>query len=420
MPAARQRQFGAVPPRSAGCVDLIGSVGERLDGKRAAIADEIVDRLRPEIREFVTHPSVADEFLPATIDCLTLVHAMARSWSDPHNVPPPESAIRWARGLVGHGLPSIVLLRTFRLGQAVYQDLWYEELRQSSAPPELLLEAVHVAGVFVSVWVDAITQSLLEAYEDEREVQMRGAGAIRAEALRRVLDGSLRDERAASLRLAYELGRTHQALVLWTARSASDSEQDWTDWSGRVVEVLASRGKPLVVESSPGFVLGCVSGRASAEEVARFAASALGTPVRIALGTPHAGLDGLRRTVGEARRAQRVAALLLPDRPIVGFDEAEVLDLLTRDLDAARSFVHRVLGQLAGADETAERLRATLAAYHDRGMSYAAAGRRLGIHENSVASRLRRASELGDGLDVSSWEVRAAVALAALIRPETS
>jgi DNA-binding PucR family transcriptional regulator len=420
MSPAPLRQLGTVPPRSAGCVDLIGSVGERLDDRRAAIADEIVDRLRPEIPEFVAHPSVADEFLPAVVDCLTLVHAMARSWSDPHNVPPPESAIRWARRLVGHGLPSLVLLRAFRLGQAAYQDLWFEELQRSSAPPELLLEALQVAGVFVSVWVDAITQSLLAAYEDERDLQMRGAGAIRAEALRRVLDGSLRDERVASLRLAYELGRTHQALVLWTGRSPGDSEQDWIDWSGRVVEVLSARGKPLVVESSPGFVLGCVSGRASAEEVAQVAASALGTPVRTALGGPHAGLEGLRRTVGEARRVQRVAALLLPDRPIVRFDEVEVLDLLTRDLDAARSFVHRVLGRLVDPDETAERLRATLAAYHDQGMNYASAGRRLGIHENSVASRLRRASELGGGLDVSSWEVRAAVALAPLIEPDNS
>ena len=65
------------------------------------------------------------------------------------------------------------------------------------------------------------------------------------------------------------------------------------------------------------------------------------------------------------------------------------LALLTRDVEQAQEFAQRVLGPLAGDDLRARTLAGTLFVVLEEHGSPRRAGRRLGVHENTVAKRLR-------------------------------
>ena len=73
------------------------------------------------------------------------------------------------------------------------------------------------------------------------------------------------------------------------------------------------------------------------------------------------------------------------------------LALLTRDVEQAQEFAQRVLGPLAGDDRRARTLAGTLFVVLEEHGSPRRAGRRLGLHENTVAKRLRAIDALLDG-----------------------
>jgi DNA-binding PucR family transcriptional regulator len=126
--------------------------------------------------------------------------------------------------------------------------------------------------------------------------------------------------------------------------------------------------------------------------------AALGAATRhiwVATGTWSEGCAGLRRTHEDALQARRVArdgerapGTLTP------YGEVAIASLLGSDLHRARRFVQETLGPLAASDESATRLRETLAAFLEGGSSHVAAARRLHVHQNTVAYRVRRAEEL--------------------------
>jgi len=93
--------------------------------------------------------------------------------------------------------------------------------------------------------------------------------------------------------------------------------------------------------------------------------------------------------------------------------------LLTHDLDEARRFVHSEIGPLMEDSDASRRMAATLEVFLQEESSFVRAARRLGIHENTVAYRVRRAEELlGRRASDRQLELRAALRLAAFVRGE--
>lgn len=412
--------LGGIPERSAACAELMASIAEALEDRGDELVVELVDMIASQLEEFTSRPELAEEFLAAARDSLRLINVMARSWSDPHAFPPPEAAEVWARSLVHRDVRLHVLLRVYRLGQAGYQDVWHEELRASGATPELVLEATRAISAFSFVWIDAILRPLIEAYEEERDRLMRGAGAARVEALRAILDGTLDDEGLASTRLSYELHRSHQAFVLWCEPTAGALEQTWVDRVTEAVETASAAGSrrthPFVVRTSTWSVVGCASAPArSGPELTSILSFLRGTRTRAAVGRCRSGLEGFRRSVTEAERARRVVRLLGRGDAVTAFEDVEVIDLLTRDPEAARAFAAETLGGLASGDPGTRRLLDTLRCFYEEGQSFARTARRLDLHENSISYRVHRAGELAGGADLSSWALRAAVELAPLL-----
>lgn len=135
-------------------------------------------------------------------------------------------------------------------------------------------------------------------------------------------------------------------------------------------------------------------------------------------GMQASGPDGFRRSHAEAMDARRVARLSgRRAGSTVSWSGAAVAALGSTDLERARAFVLDELGGLVDDGDDARRLAATLRVFLEEGMSPRAAARRLGIHENTVANRLRSIEErLGHPVRPRMTELLVALRLAPLVR----
>lgn len=410
--------LGEVPRRSAACEALITAVAVRLEPRVEEIAERLIDRVVDEMDLPPQDEDLREDLLAAARGSVALITVMARSWSDPHIVPAPSDALTWARGLVARGLPIDALLRVYRIGQSGYHALWHEELVASGEDPEVVLESLNATSAFIFTWIDAISVPLVEAYEDERLRRLRGSDAVRAETVAAILAGETMDVAAAGARLGYDLAREHVGLIAWVAPDAPDAARDGLEaLVGAVARVVApAGGRPLVLRDGARAVTAWIA-RPEAEIPADEPASlARGAGARLALGTPATGIEGFAATHDQAQRARRVGRLLRRSSPVLRYADVAILDLLTRDVAQARAVARETLGPLAADEDGARRLLATLRVYLQEGESFARTARRLGVHENTVSYRVRRAFELAG--DDRGQALRVAVDLAPLLRTD--
>jgi DNA-binding PucR family transcriptional regulator len=78
---------------------------------------------------------------------------------------------------------------------------------------------------------------------------------------------------------------------------------------------------------------------------------------------------------------------------VTHYGEVALEALAAGDPDEARAFVVRELRGLEGDDARARRLRETLRAWFAAGQNAAATAAALGVHEQTVAARLRAVEE---------------------------
>jgi DNA-binding PucR family transcriptional regulator len=117
--------------------------------------------------------------------------------------------------------------------------------------------------------------------------------------------------------------------------------------------------------------------------------------VLAASGSPGHGVPGFRRSCREALYARRVAQLTRR-RPgsATSYDDVALASLASVDVEQAQGFVTRELGPLAESSDHSRRLSATLRVYLEENLSPLRASQRLGVHENTIANRIRAAQEL--------------------------
>nr|WP_246344941.1 helix-turn-helix domain-containing protein [Conexibacter arvalis] len=264
-------------------------------------------------------------------------------------------------------------------------------------------------------WVDVLSERVVELHEQERRAWARSGEAVRADTIRDLLDGAPVDLRLAESRLGYPLARTHRCVVGW-CEAGGEQQPDHGRLAADVAAALGARRSVSfavdretvavwAIEAEEGSGAGAGGGRgsgggrgprggATGDPLAAVAADG----VSIAVGRAHAGLDGFRWAHREAMHARRVA--LLERRPpgaVVRYEQVALQALASADPEHARRFVAWQLGPLAGGDPASRVLAETVRSYllHESNLRAAAAD--LGIHHNTVANRLRRASELLGG-----------------------
>ena len=308
----------------------------------------------PDLRELAQASTAAN---------LQLVLELARRDAPALPVEATPQAVAYARELARRNIPIAELARGYRVAQHLLWRFGVRALRarlsedDAAAAIEAYTEATFATG-------DALIGSALDHYAAERDRWVRSADALRRATVQDLLDGECSDAGVASGRLRYELRREHVAFVVWEADEAT---------------ALAVGGRgALVVPFGPGVIAGwCAPSALNADGA------------RIAVGRPGSGIAGFRRSHVEAMEARRVARLGGLDG-VVRYADVALVALLTKDLEQARAFAERTLGRLAEESRLAETVLCLLEAQG----SPRHAAQRLGIHENTVAKRVRAAEEI--------------------------
>lgn len=375
------------------------------------IADGMYDALAARIPVAQADPELA---ALTRASCISNVETILRMLED--DVPAsaaeaPRTALEHARLMAQRGAEVDDTLRFYRLGMGYFVRLWATGLRETSIPAERLLDGLEGTTAFMVEYIDIVSSRVSAEHLAERERRQRRAVVIRADVVRALLDGEPLEIPAAERTLHHRLGGEQLAFLCWSARPTSQLERA----AGRIAAAAGSE-RPLLVLDGPQALGGWIAlGDGVGVDRAALAAALDAVPgVSAAFGSVGRGVAGFRTSRREAERARRVAELVGPDAPgCVHFADVALLDLLSRDLEAAAAFVRAELGDLAAPDPAVRELRHTLLAVVGPRGGVARAARDGALHRNTVLHRVRRAEALrGRSADERPAELHAALLLA--------
>lgn len=379
----------------------LARVSEELLAGRDELADELVGAITRRVPEYAEFDG--PELWEAVRDsCLANLEiglvAIAGDRRVPEQVPADirELALVTAR----LGLPLGALLRTYRIAHAVVWERMFELLECEAIDAPARREAVAAASAYLFDHVDRISAMITEDYTAERERLLRSREQRRTQLVRDVLDGADPDPAAAAGTLDYDLRLNHLALVV----SAPDPEA--------VVRSLAQAldaPHRLVIVLTADTAWGWLGRTREFKLPERLPAV---EEARISFGEPAAGVEGFRTSHRQSRDAHRVALRAGPRDQPVRYDDVALETLAAGDEGRAAVFVARELRGIDGTDARSRRLRATLRAYFAAGQNASSAAAMLGVHEHTVAYRLRTVeAALGRPVNARRAELETALRL---------
>lgn len=407
----------APPAASRGEIEVIvETLSHELDEIAATLADTVHEHLS-ELEE-----DMRPWTLQAARSNLGVIVTMMREGDDPGSALPPPEAIGYAKEYVVRGLELSLMQRAYRTAQGIFGGIILERLRAATDDADHLAEAMAYFNAWIFAWVEAIERRLTDVYMSEHEQWVRGAAAVRAAEVRALLGGGgAVDAAVVSLRLGYELDRFHVGFVVWSEEAGErpgDTGGLFAEMERAAAAVAKSLGAGAPLTVAEGRHLACWAGRRSEPELSRLRLPrTVAHGLSVAAGTPAPGVEGFVLSHHEALLARRVAQLRGDaDGAVATYPDLALEALLAEDPEAARRFAARELGPLAAGDDATVRFASTVAIFLEEGSSFVRAGRRLGIHANTVAYRVRRAeSLLGRPLTERQLELRVALRLARLL-----
>jgi len=394
---SRRGSAAEVPLRIA-----LEELGVALDARAPEIHDAVRMRLAREVPELraLDDPELVQacrHTIAANVHA-GLAHLRADA-DEPEDV--PIDARHLARLWAQRGVPPQLLLRCHAVAQTAAWDAVVDAIEDADPPPALRGPLLRRASHIVFGYVNGAARHVLDAYEAER-TEAGSPELRRLRLIERVLAGE--DDRGFGL--GYDLTAQHLGFVAWGRGAAAFPE--------RLRERTERR--LLVVRPTDRTVWGWAGGRdeLSPAEQRAFAQTPEQDQVAVAFGALGRGVAGFRATFEQARQAQRVA--VSSGRCLVFFRDVALEALAGRDADSARSFVAAELGPLAGDDPKSVQLRETLRAYFVASGNAAACAAALGVHDQTVAYRLRRIEErLGHSVASRRPELEVALRLAPVV-----
>jgi hypothetical protein len=279
-----------------------------------------------------------------------------------------------------------IVLRGYRVGIMELWQIWSRYLASQVDDADELYTLQAASTSFMLTYIDRVSSELHEQWTSVRRRHRRGDGAVPDDLVRAALFGPVG---GADLSLiGYSLERMHLAVAL---------DPGFED--GMVAQLvsrlaLEACAQSCVMHLDEGWVMWLALERALDEKVNERVTSLLaragGT---VGVSDVGAGEGGFRSAYREALDARRVGLLRRSEGVTLHHDVA-LLAVLCADTERARALAQAELGPLATGDDGAERLRETLRAYLACGENQQAAAHRLGVHQKTVAYRLRQAEGL--------------------------
>jgi len=373
----------------------------RLDDKRPEITRSVQELLVSEISEISADGELLQLVYDSSEGNLDTLFTAIRHGIAIEQIEPPTAALAHARRLAQRGVEANALVRTYRLGHQWLVNMVLDEIRAAELSAQLGLDVFQQISSTSFRYIDTMSRHVLAAYQNERDRWLANQHRARALRVREVLDGGETDIDAASDAIRYPLRRIHLALILWCDESVDGNELLVMErFAAELATALDARERPLFIGADrvTGWAWIPVPSDAAAHAVTRLREFANARPDApcIATGNPLPGVDGFRRTHRQAltTRAVMTAAGSQPPAVTVHGDPGLVVAAqFGADLEHARTWVGDVLGPLASATDSDERMRETLREFLHAGSSFKVAADELHLHVNSVKYRVQRAVE---------------------------
>jgi hypothetical protein len=374
------------------------------------IAAEILGQARLEMPDLVDDPDGWDALYTALHEgSRTLADSLERG-GDPQSIDLPPVALVFVRETARRGVPLLPLMRIYRFVRSVLLADGIAWLTELAHERDALGAAAELYSIWLLGYLDRAQTIAEDTYASERDRWLRSSEASSADTIQAILSGRQNDEALASQRLRHDLRLNHVAVVAW----GDDAAQ--LDAALTALGPRAGADAVLLHPLGQSIRIAWISRRRPFEEEEL---ETLATArVLLALGTARPGIEGFRRSHQQALEARRVAGLAgRRAGSVTRYGAVALAALATADLDQARAFVNAQLRALGGGDDVALRLAATLRAYLDENASPTRTAKRLGIHENTVANRVRQAERLlGRPVSEQRLELHVALSLAPLVR----
>jgi hypothetical protein len=252
-------------------------------------------------------------------------------------------------------------------------------------------------------WIDPDDSDLKKAGEDSGLMLEDGEIFSGATASRRrflLFSRLLAGDSTAALPLGVDLNLHHLGLIAWGVRGADSARQ-----------LAALLARPLLIVPAPenswwGWICGVRSLTDQEESLVESFSPAFGA--NLAVGLEAHGEAGFRATHRQAQRARWVARHT--NRLYAFFPAVAVEALAALGEEDARAFISYELRGIDDDSHKSQQFRDTIAAYFAAGHNAASAAAALGIHQQTVANRLRLA-ERRLGHSVTSRQVELELAL---------
>jgi DNA-binding PucR family transcriptional regulator len=389
------RQDGAAAAEAA------ATIVDRLYDKLGDITGDIQQLVVTEISELRGDAQLLQLLRDTVATSVEVFFSSIRHDIPVKHLEPPTPALEYARRLAQREVSVNALVRGYRLGHRAALRVVIDEIRAAQLDPALDLAVYDRMERTSFEYIDQISQQVVTSYQDERDHWLANRTTMRAPQIRELLAGGEVDVDAMTNVLGYPLNRTHLAAVVWYPEShehaGSPSMERFVHQLGESLGAQKS-ALFLAVDRLTGWGWIPLSAGAAADAVARvraFAENVTDGPW-MAVGQPLPGIAGFRRSHQQAQDARTVAiASGATTRRVTAASDSglAVAALVGTDVEAASVLVGEVLGPLASATDSDERLRETLRVFLRTGSSYTAAADELHLHHNSVKYRVQRAVE---------------------------
>jgi GGDEF-like domain/PucR C-terminal helix-turn-helix domain len=378
----------------------VGAVAARLGDRLPEVISGIAELTRDEIEDLRDAALIELQYAAVESNVTTVLHAL-RCNIAVARVEAPAAALEHARRLAQRDVPVKTLVRAYRLGQRRMTELVFAELQtiEMTEPDRIAVVEQIMATMFS--YVDAVSEQVVAAYEEEREQWATTHNSIRVMRVREILAARTPiDADAATTAIRYPLRWHHLALVMWYPTEVDADEL------ARLQGLVHELGAPTNTSGAALFIptdrtsgwawLPYRSAPADAVESVRRRLLQRRHGPNVAIGTPGAGVAGFRQSHQWAQAARVVAAARRDRAPqvIAATDPGlAAAALIGGDLDTARAWVTDVLGGLAADTANDARLRKTLRTFLGCGSSHKAAAHELAVHPSTVKYRIRCAVE---------------------------
>jgi hypothetical protein len=275
-----------------------------------------------------------------------------------------------------------LLLSAHRLCQATLWENWFSLVEETGGlNPAARRQLLARGSDFFFRYGDLLGDAVAEAYRQALESSSQDSKRRRLRAIRLVLTGQAADPAANDLN--FDLDQHHLGAIAWGEEAA------------RSIRDLASllERPSLLTGPLDGVVWSWISGSRpfgpGDERVLAHFRPPQGAA--IAIGQPDYGEEGFRATHHQAQRARWASRF--SEQPIIRYADVALVALAAENREEARRFVARELDGIDDDSAKSREIRETLIAYFDAEHNAASAAARLGIHQQTVANRIRAVEE---------------------------